>query len=65
MVVSTHVHNEDSRGVKFLDNPLGRDADSRHKESSLLLHGQTKGAVKRSVDCVARGARLVVLDPLQ
>ena len=45
-VVSTYVHDEDPRGVKFLDDPLRRDTDSRHKESSLLLHSQTKGAVK-------------------
>ena len=27
-VVSTYVHDENSRGVKFLDNPLGRNTDS-------------------------------------
>lgn len=34
----TYVHDKDSRGVKFLDNPFGRNSDGGHEKSGLLLH---------------------------
>lgn len=32
-----HVHNGDSRGVKLIDSPFGRDANGRHKEAAFFL----------------------------
>lgn len=42
LVLSTYIHDEDSRGVEFLDDPFRRNTDRRHEESGLLLHDKTR-----------------------
>ena len=39
--VSTYIHDEDSRGVEFLNNPFGRNPDCGHEEGGFLLYTRT------------------------